>query len=180
MRSVWFLSLGAALVLGSVASSATASAEPGDHCGGATFAQDMVAAHNKFRAEHGSPPLTLDERVSGVAQDYANRLASSGILEHSGGPYGENLYMAEGMEVTGATAVEDWYAEIKDYNFSKPGFSERTGHFTQVVWKSSKQLGVGIACNGSKTYVVALYNLPGNYEGEFPGNVLQTDSSVHR
>ncbi|MEV4128101.1 CAP family protein [Nocardia sp. NPDC049707] len=98
--------------------------------------------------------------------------ANSGTFKHSGGPYGENLYMAEGMEVTGATAVEDWYAEIKDYNFTEPGFSDKTGHFTQVVWKGSKQIGVGIVCTGSTAYVVANYDPPGNYESKFPQNVL--------
>lgn len=174
MHSVRFLSFGVALMLGAVAPGVgTASAQADERCGGVAFAQNMVDAHNKFRTSHGSPPLVLDDRVSGFAQDYANKLASSNTFKHSGGPYGENLYMAEGMEVAGATAVDDWYAEIKDYNFSKPGFDEKTGHFTQVVWKSSNQIGVGVACKGSTTYVVANYNPPGNYDGEFPQNVLR-------
>lgn len=27
------------------------------------------------------------------------------------------------------------------YNYSAPGFSDTTGHFTQVVWNNTKQVG---------------------------------------
>lgn len=36
------------------------------------------------------------------------------------------------------------------------------GHFTQVVWKGSTELGVGMATNGNKVYVVGQYRPPGN------------------
>jgi len=38
-----------------------------------------------------------------------------------------------------------WYNEINKYNYTSPGFSKETGHFTQVVWKNSKELGIGMA-----------------------------------
>lgn len=47
-----------------------------------------------------------------------------------------------------------------------------TGHFTQVVWKESKELGV--ACTKAKNgniYVVANYYPPGNYIGCYNENV---------
>ena len=49
----------------------------------------------------------------------------------------------------------------------------QTGHFTQVVWKGSRRLGVGVgyADNGRKAIVVANYDPPGNYLGQFPQNV---------
>jgi hypothetical protein len=49
-----------------------------------------------------------------------------------------------------ASAVNSWYDEVKLYNWSSPGFTMDTGHFTQVVWASSKQLGVGVACSSDK------------------------------
>ena len=65
-----------------------------------------------------------------------------------------------------------WYDEIKDYDFKKPGFSSATGHFTQVVWVDSVELGVGKATapNGMQ-FVVARYYPPGNILGRFPDNV---------
>lgn len=49
------------------------------------------------------------------------------------------------------------------------------GHFTQVVWKNSQKLGVGIAFanNGNKAIVVANYDPPGNYQGQFPQHVFE-------
>ncbi|CAF5089453.1 unnamed protein product, partial [Rotaria sp. Silwood1] len=60
------------------------------------------------------------------------------------------------------------------YNYSSPGFSSVTGHFTQVIWLGSTQLGIGIALtNDNRTaYVVANYYPPGNYLGQFGANVL--------
>ena len=47
------------------------------------------------------------------------------------------------------------------------------GHFTQVVWKDSKKLGVGIAVSSSGgVYVVARYSPPGNVMNQFAENVL--------
>ena len=37
-----------------------------------------------------------------------------------------------------------WYNEIKSYNYAKSGFSGATGHFTQLVWKSTTSVGFGI------------------------------------
>lgn len=49
------------------------------------------------------------------------------------------------------------------------------GHFTQVVWKSSTELGVGMATNGKKVYVVGQYRPAGNINTReyFQENVLQ-------
>jgi hypothetical protein len=75
--------------------------------------------------------------------------------------------------ILGSKATQSWYDEIKYYDFNRPGFSGSTGHFTQVVWKGSKQLGVGIGFgnNGRTAVVVANYYPPGNYLGQFPQNV---------
>ncbi|CAF4223576.1 unnamed protein product, partial [Rotaria sordida] len=48
----------------------------------------------------------------------------------------------------------------------------KTGHFTQVVWRSTKKLGVGVAYadEGRTVYVVAQYSPPGNYQGQYQAN----------
>ena len=92
-----------------------------------------------------------------------------------------------------------WYDEIKDYDYKNPGFSMskklltflvkiglqnlylfliETGHFTQVVWKSSTELGCGISVDSNNRIVgVCNYNPPGNYMGQFDSNVLPASNS---
>ncbi|XP_054744024.1 uncharacterized protein LOC129248489 [Anastrepha obliqua] len=147
--------------------------------GGATsdcttdFQQECLEAHNRFRARHQNcPVLTLSSDLSRYAQQWAKHLASSGRLEHRQvHTYGENLYTSRGMEVNGSTAVKSWYDEVRYYDFSKPNYKPGTGHFTQVVWRESRQLGVGIATRGDTTYVVCNYNPPGNIIGSFDSMV---------
>jgi len=49
------------------------------------------------------------------------------------------------------------------------------GHFTQVVWKESSELGVGLATDGKTAFVVGQYRTAGNMTnpGYFEANVLQ-------
>ena len=99
------------------------------------------------------------------------------------GTFGENLAwsMSSSRDFRtdlDTTATARWYSEIKDYDFSKPGFGYNTGHFTQVVWKSSTKLGCGTASDGPTVYVTCRYKGAGNMMGAFPDNVLPlTDGS---
>lgn len=63
----------------------------------------------------------------------------SNLIFLQDGPYGENL--AFGYP-NASSAVEAWGDEREFYNFQKPtGFAEKTGHFTQLVWKSTTEVG---------------------------------------
>ncbi|XP_046556951.1 protein PRY1-like isoform X4 [Haliotis rubra] len=46
-----------------------------------------------------------------------------------------------GKIVQGKEACDMWYSEISKYDYNKAGYSNGTGHFTQMVWKSSKGTG---------------------------------------
>ena len=70
------------------------------------------------------------------------------------------------------SATQRWYDEVKVYNYDNPSASKGVvGHFTQVVWKSSKTLGCGYATNGKYAYVCCRYSPPGNYIGQEKANV---------
>lgn len=61
-----------------------------------------------------------------------------------------------------------WYNEIEKYDYSNPRFVSGTGHFTQVVWKNSKQVGFGFAqAKDGSFYAVGNYFPAGNYQGQF-------------
>jgi uncharacterized protein YkwD len=133
---------------------------------------NILAAHNRLRAQHHAPDLTWDNTLA----RYAARHAGKCKFRHSSSPYGENL--AAGYP-SASLAVNAWYAERAQYSYSHPGFSSRTGHFTQMVWKSSKKLGCAYAsCNGKNgtpgKYWVCEYSPAGNVvnRGYFEANVL--------
>lgn len=131
-----------------------------------SFDSDILAEHNNKRALHGVPELSWDNTLAKYAQDYADAYScpADGALKHSGGPYGENL--AAGYS-SAAAVVDAWYNEIKNYDFSNPGFNSNTGHFTQVVWKDTSKLGCGYKkCDTSfGYYVVCSYSSAGNVIG---------------
>lgn len=129
--------------------------------------QQMLSAHNAYRAKHCVAPLTWSATLAAAAQKWANGCS----LTHSGGGYGENLWWGTAGAFSPQNVVASWYNEIAAYNFSAPDFSPQTGHFTQVVWKGSKELGCGRAlCQGKDSWV-CLYSPAGNVLGQFPQNV---------
>ena len=133
--------------------------------------------HNILRAKHGCPALTHNPELSKKAQAYADNLASRDVMEHSNCQWGdkqvgENLAMCSGQAMTGEFMTDMWYDEIKDYDFDNPGFNMATGHFTQVVWKDTKEVGFGVAkAKSGSIYSVGNYYPPGNYQGQFDTNV---------
>ncbi|CAF5148077.1 unnamed protein product, partial [Rotaria sp. Silwood1] len=134
-----------------------------------TFQQQALLQHNYYRQLHCTDALVLNSTINAIAQTYANYLAANNLFQHSGtSGLGENLWAiwSSGAirSVNGSSPTNSWYNEINSYNFGSPGFSSSTGHFTQVIWKGSKQLGIGIAFTSDNrtAYVVANYYPPGN------------------
>ena len=139
-----------------------------------SFAQQFVAAHNRVRAKHCAPPLTWSKKLAEVAQKWANTLRDKGcVFGHSpGATYGENLAAGTQGALDPESTVGMWYDEIAHYKFPAGGFSMQTGHFTQVVWRSTKQVGCGhVTCKGNDIYVCN-YDPPGNWEGQYRREVL--------
>lgn len=133
--------------------------------------QEWLQAHNNYRALHGVPAVTWSNTVAASAQAYADTCPES----HSGGQYGENMAWAS-YDLGESGAVKLWYDEEPLYDYGKPGFSDETGHFTQVVWKSTIEIGCGYATNcniSGMNYVwVCQYNPHGNVIGQFANNVF--------
>ena len=137
------------------------------------FENDMLKRHNYHRAKHGVPPLKWNKRIASFAKQWARTNARRNRMFHrQPNKYGENIYWISGGSVSGSSPVDAWYSEIRYYSYSRPGFSYKTGHFTQVIWKGSTEIGCGKAKSYSGgTYVVCNYNPPGNYRSRFRKNV---------
>ena len=136
-------------------------------------ADQFISEHNRVRAKHCAAPLTWSPKLAAVAQQWANSLRDTGCkFGHSGGQYGENLAAGTTGALPPSAVVAMWYDEVKGYSFKQPGFSMQTGHFTQVVWRSTSQVGCGMAqCKGNDIWVCE-YDGPGNWEGQYREQVL--------
>lgn len=143
----------------------------------ADFRDDALNLHNQYRQKHSAPPLALSDQLNSVAQNWAQQMVNRNQMVHSEGKYGENLYMSSNTKLSDTAAVLEattlWYNENSKYNYKSGTFSPATGHFTQVVWKNSKYLGIGIARSSRAVYVCANYDPQGNFIGQFIQNVLR-------
>lgn len=65
------------------------------------------------------------------------------------------------------------YEEINKYKYNHPGYQKGTGHFTQIIWRETKQVGVAFArsADGRRIYIVARYYPPGNFVQTISANV---------
>lgn len=135
-------------------------------------ATGLLAAHNRVRAAHCAPPLVWSPALAAEATAWADALAANACaFEHSSSPYGENLAGGTASALGPDEVVAMWSREVSDYDFRRPRFGMTTGHFTQVVWKGTTQLGCGVAtCSGQSRWVCN-YDPPGNVAGDFPANV---------
>jgi len=152
------------------------------------FQRDGLKRHNYYRKYHQVGPLELTEKLNDYAQKYAETLAEKNTMQHSstsdrekiyGDWTGENLYYfwtsVSDLTINGAAAVDSWYDEIKDYDFSS-GKSKNggvVGHFTQLVWKGTTQLGIGVAkSKQNSVFIVGNYHFGGNFNNEYKSNVF--------
>uniref|UniRef100_A0A1B6GU91 SCP domain-containing protein n=1 Tax=Cuerna arida TaxID=1464854 RepID=A0A1B6GU91_9HEMI len=143
-----------------------------------TFTKEALRIHNEYRAKHGVPALSIDPEISKFAQAWADHLAEKNQFAHrTNNPYGENIFWSS-ASASAKVMCDSWYGEEAGYNydidpFKSGGGGLRSGHFTQMVWKQSKSLGIGRAFTKSGTMIaVANYSPRGNIIGQFTANVL--------
>jgi uncharacterized protein YkwD len=134
-----------------------------------TMRREILEAHNRVRAAAGVPPLVWSDNLAGVAQSWAQQLVSEGRLHHRANPrYGENLYLIAGAQATPNDVVSAWAGEQKNYDYRTNTCRSQCGHYTQIVWRTTKELGCAVARSRNTEVWVCEYNPPGNYAGERP------------
>ena len=145
----------------------------------------VLQSHNKTRAKHHLPPLKWSNKLANYSQQWADNLGAGSrcIMKHRSGmpPYGENLYWSSAIvwsngkrktnPVTIRDVVKAWTDEEKwyDYNSNRCQPGQRCGHYTQVVWRNTSEVGCAVkVCNDKSQTWVCSYNPPGNYKGVRP------------
>ncbi len=140
-------------------------------------AEKIVALHNKIRAEVGVGPLRWSEELAAYAQRWADHLASSRCgIEHrprSGKwqqKFGENIFIGTASHYGTLDAVMAWAKEKSNYRGGTIQASRfaNVGHYTQLVWRDTRQIGCATRVCRGNLIVVCNYDPPGNFLGKKP------------
>ena len=143
--------------------------------------QEILAAHNRYRAAVGVPALQWSDSLAAGAQQWADYLALTGRLQHSdrrrrhpagGTPgVGENL-AADWHGLYSVTQLVNMWGDENRYfvrgifpNVSSTGNWEDVAHYTQVVWRNTTQVGCGVARRNGNIVMVCRYSPLGNVDG---------------
>ncbi|KAJ3021014.1 UNVERIFIED_CONTAM: hypothetical protein HDU68_009862 [Siphonaria sp. JEL0065] len=124
---------------------------------------DIINAHNNFRAGLGVGPVGWDSGIAAQAAEWANYLASySCMLQHGDtGGVGQNLAMQAGGDASMQGLFNGWAGECLDCG--------ELNHATQAAWSSTTSIGCATAWGnwGGMGCVVLVcdYYPPGNWGG---------------
>ncbi|KAF2154589.1 PR-1-like protein [Myriangium duriaei CBS 260.36] len=145
-----------------------------------------VAHHNYHRANHSAPDIAWSQSLA----DTAMKIAKTCVYQHSmdvdGGNYGQNIAAGVDAGHIGETISDLFYngevTKFTQYGVASPdmGSFEGWGHFSQIVWKASTQVGCATYDCGSSLqnfqanngfFTVCNYRTAGNFGGEYAENI---------
>ena len=149
----------------------------------------MLETHNQVRADVAVMPLIWSSQMTSYAQEWATYLANNNNCEmrHRSAAginplnVGENLFWGSAVTfsdgrteiqaVTPTQVARAWADEKTDYNYASNTCAQGKicGHYTQMVWNTTTEVGCGMAICPDKGQIwVCNYNPPGNYNGVKP------------
>lgn len=138
----------------------------------------VLATHNHERTQLGVPPLRWNHSLEASAAEWAEYLASTGRFEHApenpNAPQGENLWAGARGRFTPEAMTAAWIREKQHFqpgpfpHNSKTGRVEDVGHYTQLVWRSTRAVGCAMASSQQEDILVCRYSDAGNYRGQRP------------
>ncbi|UXE64114.1 MAG: CAP family protein [Woronichinia naegeliana WA131] len=139
-----------------------------------SMAQEILDAHNSYRSQVGVPPLTWSDTLAREANEWAKHLSDTGTFGHSGAKgEGENIWMGTANSYSFAQMIQSFGNEKQHFvagtfpNVSNTGNWADVGHYTQMVWSNTTQVGcAGWNRSDGKYVLVCRYSPPGNVLGQ--------------
>jgi Cysteine-rich secretory protein family len=158
---------------------ALATAAPARPAPTLSFNARLLAAHNGERQRVGMPALLWSDRLSADAKAWADHLARTATFDHAPDqpgkePQGENLWMGTAKAYSPEDMVGSWIEERALFRpglfpkISSTGNWQDVGHYTQLIWFSTTQVGCALSANREDEYLVCRYGPPGNWIGQSP------------
>ena len=137
------------------------------------FSYQLLAEQNAERDRVGVPRLEWSAQLAQDAQAWADVLAREGDLRHAPDSVnpeeGENLLMA-GKGYYGPQAMIDVFLDEKKVyrhgvfpEVSATGDWHDVGHYTQIVWRNTRQVGCAVARGDDMDFLVCRYLPAGNW-----------------
>jgi uncharacterized protein YkwD len=138
-----------------------------------SFEVRLLAAHNHERLRIGIAPLRWSPVLAAQALVWANDLARRGVFEHSKdrNGAGENLWMGTSgyyppEAMVGAFVGEGRYFHPGKFpEVSTTGRWQDVGHYTQLIWPGTSEVGCALAQGGGRDILVCRYFPAGNMIG---------------
>jgi uncharacterized protein YkwD len=138
---------------------------PPDNGGGTGIVdkETYLRFHNLKRCWHQVGNVNWNEPLAAKAKAHADRC----VFAHDAtANAGENLAMGYSSDIQ---AMDAWYMEFTAY---RGDWSPQTGHFSQMVWKGTTEIGCAATQCPSGRFLVCRYLPQGNVIGQFKENVL--------
>ena len=141
------------------------------------FIKRTLEKHNELRKKHGSNNLRISQELNQMAQEQANKLTEHKreFFNHlyKDEVLGENILISDDLSIKPEKICEEWYNEGINYDYKLNKFQKGKGHFTQLIWKDSKEVGFGFNFTNNEFIAVAYYYPSGNIIGKFSDNVKE-------
>lgn len=136
------------------------------------FSAELLSVHNQARDDVGVSRLAWNHDLAGQAQQWADHLAREGHMRHSTrdvrGMTGENLWMGTAGRF-GPSRMMEYFVNERRYfrngafpEVSTTGNWSDVGHYTQVVWRDTREVGCAVARGGRYDFLVCRYFPAGN------------------
>lgn len=177
-------------------SALTPVASPTSYSG--SYADKVVATHNELRSHHNAPAVTWDQGLADIASAHASKCVYEHYVDDS--KWGQNIATGKSADYIEDTIFSQWYSK-EEQDYAAGDFFQREpttsyeiwGHFTQVVWKKTTNVGCAtMDCTGQQLrdsagnvmanvppyFTVCNYDSPGNFKGEFGANVDGKNATV--
>lgn len=141
------------------------------------WAQVWLTEHNAARTAFGSAPLRWSDALEREAHIWAVRLAREGRMRHAPVSerrgHGENLWMGTSGYFTPEQMIASFVDEQRHFTpgrfprVSRTGRWSDVGHYTQIVWPETREVGCAVARGLSHDVLVCRYWPSGNVIGTF-------------